>query len=118
MRNSYSSWSIFPASQCLMGKLKVTVAECAEQWAKGQTLICSRNTFNGKAPTLVFLNSCGDMGIKVGHTNSIHHDQTCRPLGEVTVLAVVTYKTVDGAVQYDVQGDFDLSTKAPMSVFK
>lgn len=116
------SWSILPASQCLMGKLKVTVAECAEEWKDGQVLVCSRDMFNGKNPTLMFLNSCGDMGVKVGSSNSIHHDQTFRRLGEVTILAVVTYKTVDGTVQYDVQedveGTFDLNTKAPMAVFK
>ena len=122
MRKNYSSWSILPASQCLMGKLKVTVAECAEQWSDGQVLVCSRDTFNGKNPTLLFLNSCGAMSIKIGHVNSIQHDQTGRPLGEITVLAIVTYKTVDGTVQYDVQedvkGTFDLNTKAAMSVFK
>lgn len=120
------SWAILPAAQVLFDKSKVTVAEIAKEWGSGTVpyphskwgygtvVVCEKE--NG---SLQFIGSCaGDVGYTIGQSHRAHHDQTGRDMGYLKVVNVVSYKTVNGKVEYTSLVDFKQDTKAVFAVFK
>lgn len=118
-----NSWSILPATQCLLGKTKATLRECMLEMGryggKGTILVCMRDNGNGKT-TPVYLSSAGRMDYKPGFQHKAHHDQTLRNLGYHQVLACLFYEIVDGEVVLEGERSsaVTLDTKAPLFVFK
>jgi hypothetical protein len=118
-----NSWSILPATQCLLGKTKATLEACMLEMGsyggKGTILVCERNYENGK-PTLVFLSSAGNMTHDKGFQHKAHHDQTLRNLGYHRVLHCVHYEVINGQVvtEEGLPNGLTLDTKAPLFVFK
>jgi len=108
------SWAILPAAQVLFGKTKISVAEIAKEWGCGTVLVCEKQ--NG---SLQFIgSSAGDLGYTIGQSHRAHHDQTGRDMGYLKVVNVVSYKTVNGKVEYTSLVDFKQDTKAAFAVFK
>ncbi len=108
------SLAILPAAQALFGKLKVDITEIAKEWGTGTVVVCEKK--NG---SLQFIGSCaGDVGYAIGESYSAHHDQTGRDMGYLKVVNVVSYKTVNGKVEYTSLVDFKQNTKAAFAVFK
>lgn len=103
------TFNIMSAS-CIFGnKLKITLDEVKTEWSDGAVVVVKKP--NG---TLGFIAGCSGKYAEIGEKVKCVNDQTLRDLGIYEVVAVVNYDGKDNVVE----GEFDLSTKATISVFK
>jgi len=121
-----NSWAILPASQCLMGKSKVTIKEIANEWKSGTVVICRKPN-----DQIHFIAGCSGSHVSkldLGGSQDVHHDQNPgnRMGGPWTVINEVQYETLkDGSLKTTwIDENMELGKganedfKACMAVFK
>ncbi len=114
----FKGWAILPAAKVLFDKNKVELADIPNQWPSGTVVVCKKP--NGQ---LHFIAGASDNYSELGKQVECYHDQTGAQFpGTWLVVNEVSYKTVDGKVEWSPKlpfnKDFNVTTKAAMAVFK